>query len=65
MEIVSSGYAFQPEVLVKGLQGGKSYIEVGMDLTEREQGVSKAFKIKNILEVFRTLRKLASDSRLR
>ena len=65
MTIISHGYAFQPEVLLKGLQGNKTYIEVGMDLVEREDGVSKAFKIKNIAEVFMTLWKLIFDFRIR
>jgi len=65
MKIISHGYAFQPEVLLKGLQGNKNYVEVGMNLIERKEGESKAFKIKNIVEVFITLWKLFLDSRIR
>jgi hypothetical protein len=65
MTIISHGYAFQPEVLLKGLQGNKTYIEVGMDLVEREDGESKAFRIKNIVEVFTTLWRLFLESRIR
>jgi glycosyltransferase involved in cell wall biosynthesis len=65
IKIISQGYAFQPEVLLKGLQGNQSYIEVGMDLIERKEGESKAFKIKNIVEVFITLWRLFRDLRLK
>jgi len=51
MNIVSIGYSFQPEVLIKSIMKNKTYIEVGMDLTERKLGESKAFKLKNFIEV--------------
>lgn len=51
MRIVSLGYAFQPEVLIKSIQENHDYIQIGMDLMEREAGESKAFKMKNVIEV--------------
>lgn len=60
LRILSSGYGFQAEVLDKGLRLATSYIEVPMDLIEREQGESKAFRIKNIIDVLRTLKRLCS-----
>lgn len=59
MKIVSSGYAFQPEVLIKSLRINKDYVEVGMYLTERMKGESKAFRLKNILEVLQSFFYLA------
>lgn len=56
--IESTGYGFQPEVLVKALRSARSYIEVPMDLREREHGESKAFRLKNAIDVLRTLRRL-------
>lgn len=51
MNIVAKGYAFQPEVLIKSIKLNKNYIQVGMYLTERKNGESKAFRLKNIAEV--------------
>jgi dolichol-phosphate mannosyltransferase len=56
LRIESSGYGFQSEVLVKCLRQAKSVIEVPMDLTERKKGESKAFRLKNVADVMRTLR---------
>jgi dolichol-phosphate mannosyltransferase len=58
LTIQSSGYGFQAEVLVKALRGGRSFIEVPMDLREREQGDSKAFRLKNAVDVLQTLKRL-------
>lgn len=58
LTIQSSGYGFQAEVLVKALHHASTYIEVPMDLREREYGESKAFRLKNALDVARTLRLL-------
>ena len=46
------------EVLVKGLRLTKTYVEVPMDLIERKHGESKAFRLKNFVDVARTLRLL-------
>jgi len=58
LTIQSVGYGFQAEVLVKSLGRTRTYIEVPMDLTERQQGESKAFRMKNALDVVRTLKRL-------
>jgi glycosyltransferase involved in cell wall biosynthesis len=55
LRIQSSGYGFQAEVLVKALRRAKTFVEVPMDLTEREQGESKAFRVKNAVDVAKTL----------
>jgi glycosyltransferase involved in cell wall biosynthesis len=58
LTIQSSGYGFQAEVLVKALRNGGSLLEVPMDLREREQGDSKAFRLKNAVDVLQTLKRL-------
>jgi glycosyltransferase involved in cell wall biosynthesis len=58
LRIESSGYGFQAEVLVKSMRLTKTYIEVPMDLIERKHGESKAFRVKNFVDVARTLRLL-------
>jgi len=56
LRIESSGYGFQAEVLVKSLRLTSTYLEVPMDLIERKHGESKAFRVKNFVDVARTLR---------
>ena len=53
LRIQSSGYGFQSEVLVKSLHRARTVIEVPMDLIEREKGESKAFRLKNVVDVSR------------
>jgi len=60
LRIESSGYGFQAEVLVKALRLTSSYREVAMDLTERTQGESQAFRMKNFVDVARTLARLCA-----
>jgi dolichol-phosphate mannosyltransferase len=60
LRIQSSGYGFQSEVLVKSLRRTRTVIEVPMDLIEREKGESKAFRLKNVVDVFRTLKVLCA-----
>lgn len=54
----SDGFALVSEILVKLLAGGNSYIEVGINMQERAQGESKAVKLKNILDVMKTVARL-------
>jgi dolichol-phosphate mannosyltransferase len=58
LTIQSSGYGFQAEVLVNSLRRAHTFIEVPMDLMERAQGDSKAFRLKNAIDVMRTLTRL-------
>jgi glycosyltransferase involved in cell wall biosynthesis len=62
LAIQSSGYGFQAEVLVKALRRTRTFIEVPMDLREREHGESKAFRVKNAIDVMRTLRQLRREA---
>jgi len=45
------GYAYQAELIVKILEEGGTYLEVKINNNDREQGLSKAFKIQNIFSV--------------
>jgi glycosyltransferase involved in cell wall biosynthesis len=58
LDIESTGFGFQAEVLVKALRIAGSYVEVPMELREREIGDSKAFRLKNVVDVLATLRRL-------
>lgn len=58
LRIESSGYGFQAEVLVKALRLTRTYLEVPLDLVERRQGATKAFRLKNAVDVARTLKLL-------
>jgi glycosyltransferase involved in cell wall biosynthesis len=58
LQIESVGYGFQAEVLVKALRSARTVIEVPMDLTERAKGESKAFRMRNVVDVLRTLKLL-------
>ena len=63
MTIQSSGFGFQPEVLVKALAQTTTLVEVPMDLMERAHGDSKAFRWKNAVDVYATLRRLRTITR--
>jgi dolichol-phosphate mannosyltransferase len=60
LKIQSTGYGFQSEVLVKSLRRARTVIEVPMDLIERKKGESKAFRLKNVVDVLRTLKVLCA-----
>ena len=64
IDIQATGYGFQAEVLVKALSAARTFIEVPMDLTERQQGSSKAFTMRNVVDVARTLRLLYAIERM-
>ena len=63
MNIQSSGYGFQSEVLVKSLRQTRTVVEVPMDLIERQKGESKAFRMKNVADVLKTLSVLVAVER--
>jgi glycosyltransferase involved in cell wall biosynthesis len=63
LRIESSGYGFQSEVLVKSLRQTGTVIEVPMDLIERQKGESKAFRMKNVADILRTLKVLVAVER--
>jgi glycosyltransferase involved in cell wall biosynthesis len=54
--IVSTGFGYQAEVLVQALKSGMSYVEAPTEHVERPGGgATKVFKIRNILNVLKTL----------
>ena len=48
------GFAYMTEILVKLLKSGANFIEVPMINRKIERGATKAFRIKNIVSVFKT-----------
>lgn len=54
----TSGYAYMAVMLVYLLKGGLSYKQVGFTLQERTYGRTKAFHLKNILSVLKTVLRL-------
>jgi hypothetical protein len=55
---VSSGFSYQTELLIKALHTGLSYVEVGVDISERVHGKSKAVSLRGVVTVARTLWRL-------
>jgi NAD(P)-dependent dehydrogenase (short-subunit alcohol dehydrogenase family) len=58
------GFGFQAEVLLKALNLGLSYIEVGLPIDERTAGGSKAVSLANTLSVIATLARVFFDLRV-
>jgi NAD(P)-dependent dehydrogenase (short-subunit alcohol dehydrogenase family) len=58
------GFGFQAEVLLKALNSGLSYIEVGLPIDARTAGGSKAVTLTNILSVLSTVVRVFSDLRV-
>lgn len=48
------GFAYMTEILVKLLKSGANFIEVPMINRARERGATTAFRLKNIISVFKT-----------
>jgi hypothetical protein len=53
--IQTDSFGFQAEIIVRLLRAGATYKVVGTTISERKTGSSKAFTIKNILEVAKIL----------
>ena len=58
------GFGFQAEALLKALDLGLSYIEVGLSIDERTAGGSKAVNLRNIISVFMTILRLIWELRV-
>lgn len=48
------GFAYMTEILVKLLKAGATFVEVPMINRARERGQTNAFRLKNIISVFKT-----------
>lgn len=59
------GYAYMASILARLIKSGHSYVEIGMYLKQRDYGGSKAFKLKNIYRVTKTLLELFLEFRFR
>lgn len=62
--MTTSGFAYMAEIVVRLLASGRTYVEVGMTLQEREFGASSALKWKNIVSVGQTLVRLFWETRV-
>ena len=65
VEMTTFGYAYMGSNLARLIKGGCKYVEIGMYLKPRKHGESKAFRLKNIMRVLRTLGKLFCDIRIK
>jgi glycosyltransferase involved in cell wall biosynthesis len=63
IDIETDSFAYQSEILVKLLRAGSSYLEVGIEIDPKPGRRSKAFRLKNMTAVGRTLLALALESR--
>ncbi|OGD25426.1 hypothetical protein A2819_01105 [Candidatus Azambacteria bacterium RIFCSPHIGHO2_01_FULL_40_24] len=52
--VSTHGFAYMMEILVKLLKSGATFVEVPMVNRVREKGATKAFRLKNIISVFKT-----------
>jgi len=59
------GYAYMAAILARLIKSGRTYKEVEMYLKQRGYGGSKAFKLKNILRVSKTLIELLLEMRFK
>jgi len=55
IKVGTDGFGFQAEIIVKLIRGGASYKLVDTHISERKGGFSKAFTLKNMLQVLKTL----------
>jgi glycosyltransferase involved in cell wall biosynthesis len=58
-------FAYMAAILVRLIRSGHSYVEVPMDLQPRRHGRSKAFRLKNVASVLRTIGSLFWEVRVR
>jgi dolichol-phosphate mannosyltransferase len=59
VELKSSGFGYQAEVLLQALLDGKTYIEIPTAYVERPGGgVTKVFRVRNIINVLKTIGRL-------
>ena len=55
IEIKTNGFAYQAEILLKLIKSGATFNTVEVIIAERSDGVSHAFRIKNIVSVIQTI----------
>ena len=55
VKISTDGFAFMAEIMVRLIRSGHSYLEIGTPIRERKYGSVKAFRLKNVISVFKTV----------
>lgn len=58
------GFAYMAAILVRLLRSGASFVEVGVDISQRSKGKSKAFRVKNIASVLSAIASLFWEVRV-
>jgi glycosyltransferase involved in cell wall biosynthesis len=53
--ITTHGFAYMATILSRLIKSGSSYVEVGVDITQRQGGRSKAFAMRNVISVAKAL----------
>lgn len=64
IRIITNGFAFQAETLTRLIKLGHSYVEVGIYLQRPEHVTTKAFKLKNVVSVIKSVIKLIWEVRV-
>lgn len=59
------GFAYMAAILVRLLRSGASYVEVGVNITQRTSGRTKAFRARNVISVLSAIAGLFWDVRVR
>jgi len=59
--INTDSFAYQCEVLLKLLRNGKSYVEVGIQIRRPSGSVSKALRIRNLIDILKAICYLAVE----
>ena len=54
----TNGFAFQTEIILMALKKRTKYYNVGTTISERQKGITRAFKLENIFRVFASISKL-------
>ncbi len=54
----TNGFAFQTEIILMALKDRTKYYNVGTTISERQRGITRAFKLENIFRVFGSIIKL-------
>ena len=54
----TNGFAFQTEIILMALKDRTKYYNVGTTISERQRGITRAFKLENIFQVFGSIIKL-------
>lgn len=65
VKISTYGFAFLSEIMVRLIRSGHSYRQIGTPIRERKRGSSKAFKVKNVVTVVKTVCTLYWDVNIR